>query len=388
MKIAKNFFIFFPERAKNIKIYLIFCKMEAKLKRIREFSCFLCVILFTWFLGGAKAEYSADVIAISQGIYDIYIQLDDRKLRDIISPLGISKGGYKRIDTAELEVIMKKLPAISKKHAGGAAANTLAGISSLGGTSKFIGVLADDNFGKAFLDDMHQANVQTNCFIRRTDEGKGTALVILLITPDGERTMLSYLGVSVPINYEQVDQVPLYNHRILFSDAYIWDNDLTSEMLRKTYAKARKNNVVTSFGLGNASVVRIYREKLLDFLKDVDIIFGNLSEYQALYDMESIESIIQQLQKTSNIAILTNAEHGALIITSHAILHAPAKEVMQIVDTTGAGDMFAAGFLYGMTHGYDLDQCGKIASEMAGHIIAMVGARPTGSMSEVLRAVS
>lgn len=359
-----------------------------KLGRSKLFSYCFNVIIVTLFFSIAKAEHEGDVIGISQGIYDIYIQLDDQKLRDIITPLGISKGGYKRIDTTELKLILQKLPVISKKHAGGAAANTLAGISSLGGKSSFIGILADDDFGKAFLEDMHQANIQTDCFIRHSKEGKGTALVILLITPDGERTMLSYLGVSIPIEHKHIDEALLNNHRILFSDAYIWDKGLTSEMLKKTYVKAHQNNMVTSFGLGNARIVRLHREELLDFLKDVDVVFGNLSEYQALYDVESIESIIQKLQKTAIIAILTNAEHGALIITSDAVLHAPAKEVSQIVDTTGAGDMFAAGFLYGMTHGYDLEQCGKIASEMAGNIITKIGARPTGSMSEVLRALS
>lgn len=359
------------------------------MRRGKLFSSFcLGIIILTQFFGNAEAEYAGDVIAINQGIYDIYVQLDDQKLKDIISPLGISKGGYKRIDTAELDLVMEKLPAISKKHAGSAAANTLAGISSLGGKSSFIGVLADDDYGKAFLTDMRQANIQTDCFIRNRKEGKGTALVVLLITPDGERTMLSYLGVSIPIEQKQVDQIPLYSHRILFSDAYIWDKGLTSDMLRKTYANARKNKVVTSFGLGNASMVKMHREELLDFVKDIDIIFGNLSEYRALYDTQSIESIIQNLQRTASIAVLTNAEHGALIITQDTVLHTPAKEVSKIVDTTGAGDMFAAGFLYGISHGYDLEKCGKIASEMAGNIITKVGARPAGSMAEVLRIVS
>lgn len=354
----------------------------------RLFSFFLGIILFTQFFSLAKAEHTGDVVAISQGVYDIYVQLDDQKLRDIITPLGISKGGYKRVDTAELDLILKKLPLISKKHAGGAAANTLAGIASLGGKSSFIGILADDEFGKAFLDDMHLANVQTDCFIRPLKDGKGTALVILLITPDGERTMISYLGVSIPIEQAEVDQSLLSNHRILFSDAYIWDKGPTSDMLRKTYAAARQKNITTSFGLGNAKVVRMHREDLLDFLKGVDVVFGNLSEYQALYDVESIESVIQRLQRIATIAIMTNAEHGALIITPHAVLHAPAKEVSKVIDTTGAGDMFAAGFLYGMTHGYDLEQCGKIASEMAGNIITKVGARPTHPMFEVLNIIS
>lgn len=354
-------------------------------------SFFLSIVVFMQLSVVAEPvanEHSGDVLAISQGIYDIYVQLDDQKLREIITPLGISKGGYRRIDTAELDLILKKLPFASKKHAGGAAANTLAGIASLGGKSSFIGVLANDEFGKSFLEDMHQANVQTNCFIRPLKEGKGTALVILLITPDGERTMISYLGVSVPIHQAEIDQALLGRHQVLFSDAYIWDSGVTSEMLKQTYAEGRQRNITTSFGLGNAKVVRMYREELVDFLQEVDVIFGNLSEYQALYDVESIESIIQRLQKTATIAVMTNAEHGALIITPHAVLHTPARKVSHVIDTTGAGDMFAAGFLYGMTHGYDLEQCGRIASEMAGDIITRVGARPAHPMTDVLKVVS
>lgn len=340
-------------------------------------------IIFILLGGAANAEHSGDVIAVSQCVYDVYVQLDDQKLRDIITPLGISKGGYKRVDTAELKVLLQNMPTISKQHAGGAAANTLAGISSLGGKTTFVGVLGDDQFGQSFLEDMNKAKVQMEYIIQKSLEGKGTALVILLITPDGERTIISYIGVSIPVEQKMVNQKSIDSHQILFSDAYVWDKGVTAQMLHQTYSKAQEKQILTSFGLGNASVVKMHREDLLEFMQHVDIIFGNLSEYQALFDAESIETIIQKLQKTANMAILTNAEHGALIITPEAVLHTPAKAVRQVVDTTGAGDLFAAGFLYGITHGYDLEKCGALGSEMAGHIITQVGARLTHLTPEI-----
>jgi sugar/nucleoside kinase (ribokinase family) len=346
---------------------------------------------FLGFLGGVfisllspvSAESTGDVISVSQCVYDVYVQLDDQKLRDIIVPLGISKGGYKRVDTDELKVLLQNMPTISKRHAGGAAANTLAGISSLGGKTTFIGIVGNDDFGQSFLNDMQQANVEMEYVVRKSSEGKGTALVILLITPDGERTIISYLGVSIPVEQSVVNPQSIKNHQILFSDAYVWDRNITSQMLHNTYADARKNGIVTSFGLGNASVVRMHRDQLIDFMPSVDIIFGNLSEYQALFDAESIETIIQNLQRIAKTAIVTNAEHGALIITPEVVLHTSAKSVNQVVDTTGAGDMFAAGFLYGITRGYDLEKCGKLGSEMAGHIITHVGARVTELSPEI-----
>lgn len=353
--------------------------MTNKGEKMRKMICLLGVMYISLWstvkADPAKIEHPNDVIGISQCVYDIYVQLDDQKLRQIITPLGISKGGYKRVNTAELKTLLKNMPTISKRHAGGAAANTLAGISSLGGKTTFIGVVGDDEFGRSFLKDMDEANVQMEYTIQKSLEGKGTALVILLITPDGERTIISYVGVSIPVEQRMVTPKNLTDHQVLFSDAYVWDKSITSQMLRRTYAEARQNKIVTSFGLGNASVVKMYREDLLDFIPQVDVLFGNLNEYQALFDAESFETIIQKLQQIATVAILTNAEHGALIITPEAVLHTPAKAVSQIVDTTGAGDMFASGFLYGMTHGYDLEQCGYLGSEMAGHIITQVGAR-------------
>ena len=347
-----------------------------------SFLGFLAAIFISAF-HSVRAESNGEVISVSQCVYDVYVQLDDQKLRDIIIPLGISKGGYKRVDTAELKVLLQNMPKISRRHAGGAAANTLAGISSLGGKTTFVGIVGEDDFGESFLNDMHEANVKMEYAVRKSPEGKGTALVILLITPDGERTIISYLGVSVPVEQSVVNLQSIKNHQILFSDAYVWDKNVSSQMLHDTYAYARKNGITTSFGLGNASVVRMHREQLINFMPSVDIIFGNLSEYQALFDAESIETIIQKLQKTAKIAILTNAEHGALIITPEVVLHTPAKAVNQIVDTTGAGDMFAAGFLYGITRGYELEKCGELGSEMAGHIITQVGARVSELSPEI-----
>ncbi len=297
------------------------------MKRSSAFAFLL--LIFIQIFKVTYAESPADIIAINQAVYDIYVQLDDQKLREIIAPLGISKGGYKRIETQELRLILQNLPDISKKHAGGASANTLAGVSSLGGKTTFIGIIADDDFGHSFVKDMHEAKVKSNCLVRNAAADKGTALVILLITPDGERTILSYLGVSVPITHKDVDQNLLNNHKILFSDAYVWDQGVTSNMLQKAYARARKNKMITAFGLANASVVKMHRDQLVDFLKEVDIVFGNLSEYQALYNQESMETIIQTLQQSGIIAILTNAEHGALIITPEVVLHSPPKNVKQ-----------------------------------------------------------
>ena len=341
---------------------------------------------FTW------EPNKRDVVTFSQALYDIYIQCpDDKTLMQYIGHLGIKKGGYLKINAEQFYDLEKrvgnKIKATSKMHAGGAAANTVVGIASLGGQSGFIGLIAEDEFGNRFSEDIKKMGV-FNELVSTPKKTEGTGVVYSFITPDGDRTMIAYPGLSLQMKKSQIDFSQLLKYKIVFSDAYSWDRDLSTENLINIFKFAKTNKLMTAFGLANEFYIKRYREELLAFLSNVDIVFGNAAEVTALFEIKDLKKAIELLRKKVKIAVITDGKNGAYVATPDRVLFIPLQnKSIKPLDTTGAGDMFAAGVLYGLTHNYSLQESGLLGALMAEEIVQKVGGRPEIKMDSLLKKI-
>jgi sugar/nucleoside kinase (ribokinase family) len=326
----------------------------------------------------AASDY--DVVGIGNAIVDVLAKSDDA----FLTQHKLAKGAMTLIDAPTAGKLYQAMaPAI--ECSGGSAANTMAGIASLGGRGAFIGKVCADQLGSVFNHDIKAAGVAFS-----TPPSKGgppTARCLIFVTSDGQRTMQTYLGACVELKPDDVRMEQIQGARITYLEGYLWDPPEAKEAFRKAVKIAHAAGRRVALSLSDPFCVGRHREEFLELVeKDVDILFANEAEISSLYQTSHFDDALRQVrQKKDRIAALTRSEKGAVIVSGDQVHQVPAEKVAHVTDTTGAGDLFAAGFLFGLTHGHNLPSAGRIGVICAGEIISHFGARPEVSLKDLVK---
>lgn len=309
------------------------------------------------------------VVAIGNAIVDVLAFADDAFVKDN----GVQKGTMMLIDEERAENLYNRMGS-GTEVSGGSAANTLAGMASLGARTGFIGKVFDDQLGRIFRHDMNAVGVDFTT--PSATSGRSTARCLILVTPDGQRTMNTFIGACNELYENDIDESMIAKAQIVYGEGYMWDMECTKTALLKAFADAKKHGAKVAFTLSDVFCVARYRTDFLQLLDEhFDILFCNEAELDALYPDMPFEQKLERIQGRAGIIAVTRGEKGSIILTPTERVEVAAKLVSNVVDTTGAGDLYAAGFLYGLTHGKSLAQCGALGSACAAQIIQHLGAR-------------
>jgi len=312
---------------------------------------------------------SKKILGIGNAIVDVFVKVDD----NFLSNNNLIKSSMKLIQIDEFENLKNKIK-IEKIEAGGSVANTMAGIAYLNGNSFFIGKISSDRFGKIYKQGLEKINVHFS-YIEK-NENLATGASIIFITPDSERTMCTYLGISSKLSAEDINEHYIKDSKLIFLEGYLWDKGTTEEMFKKIINLAKKNNIKIAMSLSDIFCVNRHREDFLKLLQDdLDILFGNENEINALTNKKSLFEGIKELQKLNKLIIITRGEKGSLAILKNEMVNCDSVKVDKILDLTGAGDLFASGFLKEYLDKSNIKKCLQTGSELAAKIIQKIGAR-------------
>jgi len=325
----------------------------------------------------SAAQY--DVVGIGNAIVDVIARADDA----FIAQRKIAKGAMTLIDEAQAEALYAAMPP-GIESSGGSAANTMAGLASLGGAGAFFGKVRSDQLGKVFAHDIRAIGVSFDS--KPASAGPSTARCLILVTPDAQRTMSTYLGACVNLGPEDVVEAVVRNARVTYLEGYLWDPPRAKEAFVKAAKVAHAAGRKVSLSLSDAFCIGRHRAEFRDLVAGhVDILFANESEITSLYETESFDAALQEVRGKCEIACLTRSEKGSLIVAGDEVHVIDAERVGPVVDTTGAGDLYASGFLYGWCHGQGLARAGRIASLAAAEAISHVGARPQTQLKQLVK---
>ena len=318
-----------------------------------------------------------DVTGIGNAIVDVLAQADD----GFLAENGLEKGAMTLIDAARAEELYGRMgPGV--EVSGGSAANTLAGLASLGGRGVFIGKVRDDQLGQVFTHDIRAAG--TRYETAPALEGPSTARCLVLVTPDAQRTLQTFLGVSVELGPEDVDPVLVRGAQVTYLEGYLFDPPRAKAAFREAVEIAHGAGRRVALTLSDPFCVDRHRSDFLSLVEGhVDILFANEAEILSLYEVEDFDSALQHVRGHCDVAALTRGEKGAVIVAGEEVHVIDAAPVERVVDTTGAGDLYAAGFLHGFTHGRDLAACGRLGALAAAEVISHYGARPETPLAEL-----
>jgi len=323
-----------------------------------------------------------DVLGVGNAMVDVIVHADDA----LLQREGMVKASMQLIEADRARELYDRLPP-GIEVSGGSAANTMAGIASLGGRGAYIGKVADDQLGQVFAHDLRAIGVHFPP--APATSGPPTGRCLIVVTPDAQRTMHTYLGAGLELTPDDIDPDLVSAAQITFLEGYLWDPPLAKQAFLKAAALAHEAGRRVSLTLSDTFCVERHRAEFLDLVEHhVDVLFANERELLSLYETNSLDAAVDAVRGKCEIAIVTRSEHGSLIIAggdTHVVQAAPVEHV---VDTTGAGDLYAAGFLFGLTHGRDLPACGRIASIAAAEVISHLGARPEISLSRLIGAVA
>jgi sugar/nucleoside kinase (ribokinase family) len=318
-----------------------------------------------------------DVLCIGNAIVDIIAQCDDA----FLETNGIVKGAMNLIDARRAELLYSRMgPAI--ETSGGSAGNTAAGIASFGGRSAYFGKVSRDHLGGIFTHDIHAQGV---AFDTRPLAGEPpTARSMIFVTPDGERSMNTYLGACVELGPDDVEADKARAAAVTYFEGYLWDPPMAKEAIRQTAKLAHAAGREVAMTLSDSFCVDRYRDEFLDLMRSgtVDIVFANTHEIKSLYQTDSFDDAVALIRKDCKLAAVTRSEHGSVIVRDSETVTVEAAPIRELVDTTGAGDLYAAGFLHGYTQGRDLKTCGDLGSLSAGLVIQQIGPRPRQNLRD------
>ncbi|MGA2941079.1 MAG: adenosine kinase [Xanthobacteraceae bacterium] len=326
----------------------------------------------------ASARY--DVLGIGNAIVDVLARTED----DFLVKQGMNKGSMALIDEARAQAIYEAMgPAV--EISGGSAANTIVGLASLGGCGAFVGRVKNDDLGHAFSHDIRAAGVSFTT--SPTTSGPSTGRCYVLVTPDGERTMNTYLGAAQDLHPADIDEGMIASSAIVYLEGYLWDPKNAKDAFLKAAKVAHQSERKVALSLSDAFCVDRWRDEFLQLMRSgtVDLIFANEAELQSLYQTSDFDSAVKALRNDIDIAVVTRSEKGCLVIGPDGTEAVPAFPVEKVVDTTGAGDLFAAGFLSGLARGADDRTCGRLGALAAGEVIQHLGARPEVSLKDLAR---
>ncbi len=326
-----------------------------------------------------SATKSLDVVGIGNAIVDVLVQAED----DFLEAHGLTKGTMALVDEARAERLYASVgPGL--ETSGGSAANTLAGIAQLGGRAGFIGRVRDDQLGAIFAHDIRAAGARFET--PPASSGASTARCLILVTPDAQRTMCTYLGASVGLDPGDLDLDMVRQAKVLYLEGYLWDSEEAKRAFIAAAEVMRSSGGEVALSLSDAFCVDRHRESFQELVDGhVDVLFANEMEITSLYGTDSFEAAVEQVRGRCRVAALTRSEHGSLVLAGDTSVTIEPFQLGPLVDTTGAGDLYAAGFLYGHTRGESLEHCGRLGSLCAGQVVTQLGPRPQASLPDLVR---
>ena len=316
-----------------------------------------------------------DVIGIGNAIVDVIARAEE----DFLVAQGMHKGAMTLIDEARAEKIYQAMgPAV--ESSGGSAANTIVGVASFGGRAAFVGKVKDDELGRAFAHDIRAARVAFES--KPAGDGPATARCYIMVTPDGERTMNTYLGAAQELTPADIDEDKIASAALTYLEGYLWDPPRAKEAFVKAAAIAHKAGRRVALTLSDSFCVDRYRAEFLSLIRKgtVDIIFSNEHELHSLYETADFDSAVKALRADAKLAVVTRSEKGCVVVTRKEVEAVQAMPIDSVVDVTGAGDLFAAGFLTGLARGKDHRTAARLGALAAAEVIQHIGARPAVSL--------
>jgi sugar/nucleoside kinase (ribokinase family) len=322
-----------------------------------------------------------DVLTIGNAIVDVIARVDDA----FIEKHKLTKGMMRLIDEPTAHELYAGMgPAI--EISGGSAGNTAAGVASFGGKAAYFGKVKADQLGEVFRHDMRAQGVRFDSIAAK--DGPATARSFILVTPEGERTMNTYLGACVNLTTADIDAEIVSAAQVTYMEGYLWDRPEAKEAFKLAAKIAHKAGRMTSVTLSDSFCVERHRESFLSLIRnDIDIVFANETEITALYQVKDFDDALQAIRRDCELAVLTRSEHGCVVVKDEEIHVVPAHPVVKVVDATGAGDLFASGFLHGFTNGKSLAHSARLGALAAAEVISHLGARPEVNLAQHAAAV-
>ena len=324
----------------------------------------------------ADAKY--DVLGIGNAIFDVLVQTDEKFLADH----GMAKGGMALIDEARATAIYRDMGPATEMS-GGSGANTIVGIANFGARAAFIGKVRDDQIGRLYTHDIRAAGVAFDT--APASDGPASGCSYILVTPDGERTMNTYLGAAQNLTPADVDAAQIAASAIVYLEGYLWDPASAKEAFVKAATIAHGAGRQVALTLSDSFCVDRYRDEFLELMRKgtVDLVFANEAELRSLYQTADFETALKQLRVDTKLGIVTRSEKGCVVASKDGVVAVPASPIDRLVDTTGAGDLFAAGFLFGLVRNAGYEAAGRLGALAAAEVIQHIGARPQVSLKEL-----
>ena len=312
---------------------------------------------------------SKKILGIGNAIVDIFVKVND----SFLSKNNLTKGSMKLIEKEEFERLKNSIK-VEKIEAGGSVANTMAGISYLGGNSTFIGKVNSDEFGKIYRQSLEKINI--NFPYSEKKEKLSTGASIIFITPDFERTMCTYLGISSQLSIDDINEKHIKDSKLIFLEGYLWDKGVSEAMFKHVIDLAKKNNIKIAMSLSDIFCVSRHRNDFFKLLvNDLNILIGNEGEINELMQKNNLLDSIPEIKKINKLIIITRSENGSLAILNNKIIRCESIKVKKILDLTGAGDLFASGFFKEYLDESSIKKCLRRGNDLAAKIIQKMGAR-------------
>ncbi len=328
-------------------------------------------------------DNTLDVVGIGSPLVDVLATTTEYRLDEI----GLVKGSMELVDLARAETIYDSMGS-TIEVSGGSVANTMAGIAALGGKAGFVGKVGDDALGKVFIHDIAASGVEYIPIQAKRSldqELSGTGRCLVLVTGDAERTMATHLGVATSLTTNDIPEELIRRAQIVLLEGYLWDVPAAKDAMRRASEICHQNNGSVALSLSDLFCVDRHQSEFLDLLvESVDILFGNEEEILRLFEAKSFSKAIEASEETGLLVAITRGSSGSVVVTASGPKAVPATPVESLVDTTGAGDLYAAGFLYGLTHGADPQACAQLGGLCAAEVIGHLGARPQADLTELL----
>jgi sugar/nucleoside kinase (ribokinase family) len=316
-----------------------------------------------------------DVLGIGNAIVDVIARAED----DFLVAHGMAKGAMALIDGKRAQKIYQAMgPAV--ESSGGSAANTIVGVASFGGRAAFVGKVKDDELGRAFTHDIRAARVVFET--KPASSGPSTARCYIMVTPDGERTMNTFLGAAQDLHPKDIDEAAIAASAVIYLEGYLWDPPHAKEAFLKAAEIAHRYGRRVALTLSDAFCVERFRPEFLNLIRKgtVDILFANERELHSLYETSDFDTAVKLLRADAKLAVVTRSEKGCVVVARDGVEAVQAMPIEKVVDVTGAGDLFAAGFLVGHSHGKDHRTSARMGALAAAEVIQHIGARPAVSL--------
>ena len=324
------------------------------------------------------AKGRIDVVGIGNAIVDVLSHSDI----SLLTRHGLSKGAMTLLDERKAEIMYRDM-AGGVEVSGGSAANTVAALAGLGSRTTFIGKVRDDKLGEVFTHDIRSVGVRFDT--PAASDGPSTARCLIVVTPDARRTMGTYLGACVELGPGDIDEEVIAKAGITYLEGYLWDSPSAKAALMKAADISHANNKRVSLTLSDPLCVERHRAEFREFVLDhIDILFANEAEVKSLYEIDDFGAAMEEVRPKCEIAVLTRSGKGSMITVGDDTYQVAAQPVSKLVDTTGAGDLYAAGFLHGLAQDWDPELCGRAGAICATEVLSHLGARPETHLGTLL----